>query len=113
LASEASGVGRGPEIPVVSNTKTTPAHAALLAKNIPSPFCTLAIEHKALSPERSCAFGESPLGQALANCLPSGRRELRILADEHDRQRYYILCLGEGPSREKIGRLVRRAKLLS
>jgi hypothetical protein len=37
LAPEARGVGRGPEIPVVSIMKTIPAHAALLAKNIPYP----------------------------------------------------------------------------
>jgi hypothetical protein len=37
LATEASGVARGLEIPVVSNMKTIPAHAALVAKNIPSP----------------------------------------------------------------------------
>jgi hypothetical protein len=37
VATEA-GVERGPEPPVVSNMKTIPAHAALLAKNIPSPL---------------------------------------------------------------------------
>jgi hypothetical protein len=37
LATEASGVARGLEIPVVTNMTTIPAHAALLAKNIPSP----------------------------------------------------------------------------
>jgi hypothetical protein len=40
LAREATGVGRGPEIPVVNKIKTIPAHPALLASNIPSPLIT-------------------------------------------------------------------------
>ena len=36
LAPEASGVARGLKIPVVTNRKTIPADAALVAKNIPS-----------------------------------------------------------------------------
>jgi len=37
LGPEATGVGRYPEIAVVSNMKMIPAHAALLTKNIFSP----------------------------------------------------------------------------
>ena len=33
------------------------------------------------SPECSCAFRDSALGPGLTNCLPAGRRRLRILAE--------------------------------
>jgi hypothetical protein len=47
LAPEASGVGGGLKIPVVTNMTTIPAHAALLAKNIPSPpWCGLAFKYR-------------------------------------------------------------------
>ena len=50
--------------------------------------------------------GAHLLGPAQANRRPSGQHGLRMLAAEHDRQRYYTLSLGEGLPREKIGRLV-------
>jgi hypothetical protein len=37
LTPDACGVGRGPEIHVVSNTKTIPEHPILLANSISSP----------------------------------------------------------------------------
>jgi hypothetical protein len=79
--------------------KTTPARAALLAKSIPSPlFDTLAVHGKALSAECSLYF---------PGARHPDRMGLRMLADEHDRQRDYTLCLGEGlPQERRSGRLV-------
>ena len=55
--TEASGGRRGPEIAVVSDRKTIPAHAALLAKNIPSPrFARPVIDSLTCSRERLNKF---------------------------------------------------------
>jgi hypothetical protein len=45
--------------------------------------------------------GAHLLGPAQANRRPSGQHGLRMLAAEHDRQRYYTLSLGEGLPQER------------
>jgi hypothetical protein len=67
MAPEGDGVGHGAEIPVVSNTKTIQAHAALLTKNIPSPlFADRQYNLKPEAPGLAVPRGRT-LGQALTN----------------------------------------------